>query len=72
MVRYVLSGFCASRCFDLRPPNGVITTMHAIIINARGTAAHNLQKWKITFLTSPCHEIYREEAVCLGSSNYIL
>ena len=25
--------------------------------------AHNWQKWKSTFLTCHCHEIYREEAV---------
>ena len=25
--------------------------------------AHNWQKWKSTFLTCPCHKIYREEAV---------
>ena len=32
--------------------------------------AHNWQKWKSTFLTCHCHEIYREEAVGLKSSNY--
>ena len=30
----------------------------------------NWQKWKSTFLTCPCHEIYRGEAVGLKSSNY--
>ena len=33
--------------------------------------AHNWQKWKSTFLTCPCHKIYRVEAVGLKSSNYI-
>ena len=32
--------------------------------------AHNWQKWKSTFLTCPCHKIYRVEAVGLKSSNY--
>ena len=32
--------------------------------------AHNLQKWKRVFLTSPCHEIYRDEAVGLKSCKY--
>ena len=32
--------------------------------------AHNWQKWKSTFLTCPCHKIYREEAVGLKNSNY--
>ena len=32
--------------------------------------AHNWQKWKCTFLTSPCHKIYREEAVGLKIANY--
>ena len=27
----------------------------------------NWQKWKRVFLTSPCHEIYRDEAVGLKS-----
>ena len=30
-------------------------------------AAHNWQKWKRVFLTCPCHEIYRDEAVGLKS-----
>ena len=29
--------------------------------------AHNWQKWKRVFLTCPCHEIYRDEAVGLKS-----
>ena len=32
--------------------------------------AHNWQKWKSTFITCQCHEIYMEEAVGLKSSNY--
>ena len=32
--------------------------------------AHNWQKWKRVFLTCPCHEIYREEAVGVKCSNY--
>ena len=32
--------------------------------------AHNWQKWKSTFLTCPCHEICRVEAVGLNNSNY--
>ena len=31
-----------------------------------------LQKWKSTFPICHCHEIYREEAVGLKSSNYTL
>ena len=33
--------------------------------------AHNWQKWKRVFLTCPCHEIYRVEAVGLKNCNYI-
>ena len=32
--------------------------------------AHNWQKWKRVFLTCPCHEIYRDEAVGLKSCRY--
>ena len=32
--------------------------------------AHNWQKWKRVFLTCPCHEIYRDEAVGLKSYKY--
>ena len=32
--------------------------------------AYNWQKWKSTFLTCHCHEIYREEAFGLKSSSY--
>ena len=37
-----------------------------------GPAVHNWQKWKSAFLTCPCHEIYRVEAVGLKSSSYTL
>ena len=30
----------------------------------------NWQKWKRVFLTCPCHEIYRDEAVVLKSCKY--
>ena len=32
--------------------------------------AHSWQKWKSTFLTCPCYEIYRVEAVGLKNYNY--
>ena len=32
--------------------------------------SHNWQKWKRVFLTCPCHDIYRVEAVGLKNSNY--
>ena len=32
--------------------------------------AHNWQKWKSTFRTCHCHEIYREEAAGLKNSNW--
>ena len=32
--------------------------------------AHNWQKWIRVFLTWTCHEIYRDEAVCLKSCKY--
>ena len=32
--------------------------------------ARNWQKWKRVFLTCPCHEIYRDEAVGLKSCKY--
>ena len=32
--------------------------------------AYNWQKWKRVFLTCPCHEIYRDEAVGLKSCKY--
>ena len=34
------------------------------------TLAHNRQKWKRVFLTCPCHEIQRDEAVGLKSCKY--
>ena len=45
--------------------------------NQRGSplswlTAHNWQKWKRVFLTCPCHEIYRDEAVGLKSCKYTL
>ena len=33
--------------------------------------AHNWQKWKRVFLTYPCHEIYRDEAVGLKVRNIL-
>ena len=39
--------------------------------NSQSTStAHNWQKWKRVFLTCPCHEIYRDEAVGLKSCKY--
>ena len=32
--------------------------------------AHNWQNWKRVFLTCPCHEIYKDEAVGLNSCKY--
>ena len=32
--------------------------------------AHNWQNWKRVFLTCPCHEIYKDEAVGLKSCKY--
>ena len=32
--------------------------------------AHNWQKMKKVFMTCPCHEIYRDEAVRLKKCNY--
>ena len=40
--------------------------------HTKALTAHNWQKWKSTFLTCHCHEIYSEEAVGLKSSNYTL
>ena len=34
--------------------------------------AHNFKKWKSTFLTCPCHKIYKVKAVGIKSSNYTL
>ena len=42
------------------------------IVTENNLTAHNWQKWKSTFLTCHYHEIYREEAVGLKSSNYTL
>ena len=36
------------------------------------STAHNWQKWKSTYLTCPCHEMYRVEAVGLKNSSYTL
>ena len=36
----------------------------------KGLTAQNRQKWKSGFLTSPCYEIYREEAVVLKKNIY--
>ena len=35
--------------------------------NMNWLTAHNWQKWKSTFPTYPCHDIYREEAVDVKS-----
>ena len=35
-----------------------------------GLTGGNWQKWKRVFLTCPCHEIYRDEAVGLKSCKY--
>ena len=49
----------------------IIIIIIAVIINVLSClTAHNWQKWKSTFLTCPCHEIYRVEAVGLQNSNY--
>ena len=34
--------------------------------------AHNWQKWRSTFLTCACHEIYRDEGVGLKKSQLYL
>ena len=41
-----------------------------LIILLHHVTAHNWQKWKRVFLTSPCHKIYRDEAVGLKSCKY--
>ena len=41
-----------------------------ISVNYISLTAHNWQKWKRAFLTCPCHEIYRDEAVGLKSCRY--
>ena len=53
----------------------LIKTLYRYVIHwtTRSTlTAHNWQKLKSTFLTYPCHKIYRVEAVGLKSSNYTL
>ena len=50
----------------------VTTTLGGYIlmwwVTAKGTlTGGNWQKWKRVFLTCPCHEIYRDEAVGLKS-----
>ena len=37
------------------------------VFQEKGLTAHNWQKWKRVFLTSHCHEIYRDETVGLKS-----
>ena len=44
--------------------------MSGILASCEPLTAHNWQKWKRVFLTCPCHEVYRVEAVGLKSSNY--
>ena len=43
-----------------------------MILTLCSLTAHNWQKWKSTFLTCPCHEIYRVETVGQKKSNYTL
>ena len=38
--------------------------------NKHWLTAHNWRKWKSTFLTCPCHEVYRVEAVGLKGYNH--
>ena len=42
-----------------------IGTIDFAVIISQNLMAHNWQKWKRVFLTCPCHEIYRDEAVGL-------
>ena len=44
--------------------NGQYTSINAML------TAHNWQNWKRVFLTCPCHEIYKDEAVGLKSCKY--
>ena len=48
---------------SLFDPTFVVVT-NVFNLDLRG---HNWQKWKRVFLTCPCHEIYRDEAVGLKS-----
>ena len=55
------------------PTNGIemySPTCRAFSLFGPLLTAHNWQKWKRVFLTCPCHEIYRDEAVGLKSCKY--
>ena len=40
------------------------------IVCKQSLTAHNWQKWKRVFLTCPCHDIYRDEAVGIKNCKY--
>ena len=60
---------CSNTCLTLP-----LTTKHLtklmLDLNFRKLTGGNWQKWKRVFLTCPCHEIYRDEAVGLKSCKY--
>ena len=72
-------GWVFNRC-SLGPYQKLIAIVFCVCIswlakcfrNWMSLMAHNWQKWKRVFLTCPCHEIYRDEAVGLKSYNYTL
>ena len=44
-----------------------LSMLNEILVRTDSLTGGNWQKWKRVFLTCPCHEIYRDEAVGLKS-----
>ena len=49
-----------------------ISIIYRLLSKYTHLTAHNWKKSKRVFLTCPCHEIYRDEAVGLKNANYTL
>ena len=65
----ILFKFNKTRTHNLQSNREPRALFHYICIRAFLTV-HNWQKWKRVFLTCPCNEIYRDEAVGLKSCKY--
>ena len=63
----VLPLMCQTKDSNKRAPGRVVIyiSVHLVLIYTLALTGGNWQKWKRVFLTCPCHEIYRDEAVGL-------
>ena len=59
---------CGRKAYDCgNSPSWTECTNYCLCIISSALTGGNWQKWKRVFLTCPCHEIYRDEAVGLKS-----